>query len=109
MSESVFFRKWIAQLKALKSDYDVTYEVSKEYPIKFQKSEDIKLSFVNVADTHLIDKDIAMHNLANIFEDIANSSETFDALLMAGDLAEYGRKKEYARFFNVFDKQKISL
>lgn len=106
MSESVFVTKWVAQLKALKSDYDVTYKVSEDDPIKFENSEGVKLSFAAIADTHLIDNDIATENLANVFEDIENSPEAFDALLMAGDLAEYGRKKEYARFFKVFDEYK---
>jgi len=94
-------------LKALNPKYDVVYEVSKDEPIVFKDSENVKLSFATIADTHLIDNEIAEKNLANVFEDIGNSKEKFDAFLMAGDIAEYGKKKEYNRFFSVTDKQKV--
>jgi len=94
-------------LKALNPKYDVVYEVSKDEPIVFTDSEHVKLSLATIADTHLIDNEIAEKNLANVFEDIGNSKEKFDAFLMAGDIAEYGKKKEYNRFFSVTDKQKV--
>ena len=94
-------------MKALNPKYDVVYEVSKDEPIVFKDSENVKLSFATIADTHLIDNEIAEKNLANVFEDIGNSKEKFDAFLMAGDIAEYGKKKEYNRFFSVTDKQKV--
>ncbi len=107
MSLKTFYIKWEAQLKALNPKYDVVYEVSKDEPIEFKDRENVKLSFAAIADTHLIDNEIAEKNLANVFEDIGNSKENFDAFLMAGDIAEYGRKKEYQRFFSVTDKQTV--
>lgn len=107
MSLKTFITKWEAQLKAVNPNYDVAYEVSKEEPIKFKDSENVKLSFAMIADTHLVDNDIATKNLANVFEDIGNSEEKLDAFLMAGDIAEYGRKKEYDRFFGITDKQTV--
>ncbi len=107
MSLKTFYIKWEAQLKALNPKYDVVYEVSKDEPIVFKDSENVKLSFATIADTHLIDNEIAEKNLANVFEDIGNSKEKFDAFLMAGDIAEYGKKKEYNRFFGVTDKQDV--
>ena len=107
MSLKTFIVKWEAQLKALNPKYDVHYEVSKDEPITFKDSENVRLSFATIADTHLIDNEIAEKNLANVFEDIANSKEKFDAFLMAGDIAEYGKKKEYKRFFSVTDKQTV--
>ena len=105
MSLKTFYIKWEAQLKAINPKYDVQYEVSKDEPIVFKDSENVRLSFATIADTHLIDNEIAEKNLANVFEDIGNSKEKLDAFLMAGDIAEYGRKKEYQRFFSVTDKQ----
>ena len=107
MSLKTFIVKWEAQLKALNPKYDVHYEVSKDEPIVFKDSENVKLSFATIADTHLIDNEASEKNLANVFEDIGNSKEKFDAFLMAGDIAEYGLKKEYKRFFRVVDNQKV--
>lgn len=107
MSLKTFIVKWEAQLKALNPKYDVHYEVSKDEPIVFKDSENVKLSFATIADTHLIDNEASEKNLANVFEDIGNSKEKFDAFLMVGDIAEYGLKKEYQRFFRVVDNQKV--
>lgn len=107
MSLKTFYIKWEAQLKAVNPKYDVVYEVSKDEPITFKDSENVRLSFATIADTHLIDNEIAEKNLANVFEDIGNSKEKFDAFLMAGDIAEYGLKNEYKRFFSVVDNQKV--
>ena len=107
MSLKTFYIKWEAQLKAVNPKYDVAYEVSKDEPITFKDSENVRLSFATIADTHLVDNEIAEKNLANTFEDIGNSKEKFDAFLLAGDIAEYGRKKEYNRFFSVTDKQTV--
>ncbi len=107
MSLKTFIVKWEAQLKAVNPKYDVVYEVSKDEPIAFKDSENVRLSFATIADTHLVDNQIAEKNLANVFEDISNSKEKFDAFLMAGDIAEYGRKKEYNRFFSVTDRQNV--
>ena len=90
MSLKTFIVKWEAQLKALNPKYDVHYEVSKDEPIVFKDSENVKLSFATIADTHLIDNEASEKYLANVFEDIGNSKEKFDAFLMAGDIAEYG-------------------
>ena len=107
MSLKTFYIKWEAQLKAVNPKYDVVYEVSKDEPIAFKDSENVRLSFATIADTHLVDNEIAEKNLANTFEDLGNSKEKFDAFLLAGDIAEYGRKKEYNRFFSVTDKQTV--
>ena len=107
MSLKTFYIKWEAQLKAVNPNYDVAYEVSRDEPILFKDSENVRLSFVTIADTHLVDNDIAEKNLANVFEDVGNSKEKLDAFLIAGDIAEYGRKKEYNRFFSVTDKQTV--
>lgn len=104
MSKDIFITKYVAQLKALSPKYDVVYDVSKDEPIVFKDSENVKLSFAMIADTHLIDNEIAEKNLANVFVDVKNSKEKFDALLMAGDIAEYGKKKEYQRFFRAVDE-----
>ena len=107
MSFKIFITKYIAQAKALSPKYDTIYTVSKDEPIVFEDSEKVRLSFATIADTHLVDNEGSEKNLANFFEDIGNSKEKFDAFLIAGDIAEYGKKKEYRRFFKVTDNQKV--
>lgn len=97
--------QYINQLKALNPKYDVRYTLNKDEPIKFENSENVRLSFATIADTHVISNPVSFENLSNIFEDCKNSKENWDALLMAGDVAEYGRLKEYEGFFSVFDKK----
>lgn len=106
MSFKDYISKNVNQLKAVSPDYDVCYEHSEASPIKFNNPQEVLLSFACIADTHLPDRDSAEHNLENLFKDIAISQNPFDAVLVAGDIADYGLAKEYARFFRVFDKHK---
>lgn len=106
MSLKTFIDKYRNQFKAMASDYDQPFELSKEDPIEFIDSENVRLTFANIADTHLIDNESATINLDNFFQDISNAKGNFDAVLIAGDLTDYGKVTEYNRFFNVFDKYK---
>lgn len=103
------YNKYAAQLKAINPKYDVVYEVSKEEPIVFEDSSNVKLAVAAIADTHLPNREQAELNLANTFEDISNSPEKFDVFLMAGDIADYSFKSEYTRFFRVLDKFKDKM
>ncbi len=98
-----------AQLQAINPKYDVIYSVSDENPIVFEDSESVRLSAAIIADTHLPNRPAAEANLENAFKDIANSPEKFDAFLMAGDIADYGFRSEYKRFFRAFDKFKNDI
>ena len=106
MSAKIFIDKYIKQFKAMNPKYDVVYTVSKDDPITFEDSENVKLSMAIIADTHLPNRESAEKNLENTFEDLANSKESFDAFLLAGDIADYGTDNEYGRFFRVLDKYK---
>lgn len=106
MSFKIFVAKYIAQFKAMNPKYDVIYTVSKEDPIRFEEADALKMAFACMADTHLPNRESAEKNLGNFFEDLGNSEVSFDAALMAGDIADYGFKKEYNRFFRVLDAQK---
>lgn len=103
MSLKTFIDKYRNQLMAMAPDYDVPFEHCSDYPMDFNGAN---LAFACIADTHLIDNDSATVNLNNFFEDVDQSVNKIDAVLLAGDIAEYGKNAEYARFFNVFDKQK---
>lgn len=109
MSFETFVDKYRKQFKAMAPDYDVPFELSTNNPIKVNSVEDLKLSFACIADTHLIDKESATVNLENFFTDVLSAPNKFDAALLAGDISEYGKKAEYKRFFDVFDKYKNML
>lgn len=107
MAGEIFFNKYAKQIQAMSPKYDVVYTVSKDDPIVFEDSENVKLSMAIIADTHLPNREAAELNLSNCFEDLANSKEKFDAWLIAGDVADYGTNNEYERFFRVLDNQNV--
>lgn len=104
-----FLAKYEKQFRAMNPKYDVIYELSEDEPIAFFDSVNIKLAFACIADTHLPDRESAERNLENAFLDVLNSPEKIDALLLAGDIADYGLQSEYERFFRVFDKYSDKL
>lgn len=107
MSLRIFVLKYVAQLKALNPKYDKFYDLSSESnPVVYQDRDNLRLSFACIADTHLPNRESASANLQNVFDDAVRSGASFDALLMAGDIADYGFRSEYNRFFSVLDKQK---
>jgi hypothetical protein len=79
MSLQTFIDKYRNQFKAMASDYDQPFELSKDYPIDFADGKNVRLTFANIADTHLIDNESATINLGNFFEDISSSKSKFDA------------------------------
>lgn len=106
MSAKFVIEKYVKQFKAMNPKYDVFYTVSKDEPITFEDSENVKLSMAIIADTHLPNRESAEKNLENTFKDMDNSKKKFDAFLLAGDIADYGTDNEYNRFFRVLDKYK---
>ncbi len=104
MKEPLLVTKYKYQLQAAMPNYDVAVPYSNENPIEFENSENVKLSFAAIADTHIVNNEFAFSNLQNIFEDMKNAKNSFNALLLAGDIAEYSRKKEYEGFFKAYDK-----
>jgi hypothetical protein len=63
MSLEIFLTKYKAQLQALLPSSEVEYELSTENPIKFTDSENIKLAFACIADTHFSKKEYLAHNV----------------------------------------------
>ncbi len=106
MSAEIFIKKYIAQFKALSPKYDIIYEVSKDTPIVFEDRDNVRMSMAIIADTHLPNRESAEKNLGNVFIDLENSPEKFDAFLLAGDLADFGTKNEYNRIFSALSNQK---
>ncbi len=108
MSAKIFIMKYIAQLKALNPKYDKVFDLASESnPVIYQDRDNLRLSFAMIADTHLPNRESASLNLNNFFLDAEKSGAKYDALLMAGDIADYGFRSEYKRFFDVLDSQKV--
>ena len=106
MSAKFFIQKYVAQLKALNPKYDTIFELhSEENPVIYQDRENLRLSFAMIADTHLPNRESASANLNNFFLDAEKSGAEYDAMLMAGDIADWGFNSEYDRVFDVMDKQ----
>ena len=107
MSLKIFVLKYVAQLKALNPKYDKVFELQSENnPVIYQDRDNLRLSFATIADTHLPNRESASLNLNNLILDAEKSKADYDALLIAGDLADWGFNSEYNRFFDVLDKQK---
>ncbi len=100
--------KYKKQFQAALPKYDTVYDVKTDEPIRFSDSDNIRLSMAIIADTHLPNRESAEKNLGNIFKDLSNSPESFDAFLMAGDIVDYGTNKEYERFFRALDRQNVT-
>ena len=108
MSLDILITKYAKQFQALSPKYDTVYTVKKDCPIIFEDKEKLRLSMAIIADTHLPNRESAEKNLLNTFVDLENSGESFDAFLMAGDIADYGTAREYRSFFRVLDNQKVT-
>jgi len=109
MAVPFFVEKYVKQFKAMNPKYDTVYELSYDEPVVFENRDNILLSFAVIADTHLPDRESAEKNLENAFLDVLASEDKVNALLLAGDVADYGLKGEYERFFRVFRKYKDEL
>ena len=68
---------------------------STETPVEFQDAEDCRMSFVALADTHVRDTKINNFYLESGLQDMANAKDGFDALVIAGDLSEFGDSYSY--------------
>ncbi len=64
-------------------------------PIIFKDSETVQMSAVLYADTHIRNTAFSGYFFDCGFEDINNSEEEFDALVIAGDITEFGDLESY--------------
>ncbi|MGN0468717.1 MAG: metallophosphoesterase family protein [Acutalibacteraceae bacterium] len=74
-------------------------------PIKFKDSDSVQLSFVAIADTHTRDDAFQGYYLSRFFDDLENTDENFDAVIIAGDLTDNGFNSEYDVLFKYLDNQ----
>ncbi|MGN1418547.1 MAG: metallophosphoesterase family protein [Acutalibacteraceae bacterium] len=74
-------------------------------PIKFKDSDSVLLSFAAISDTHTRDDAFQGYYLSRFFDDLENSDENFDAVVIAGDLTDNGFNSEYDELFKYLDNQ----
>ena len=72
-----------------------TVQLSTAQPIKLVDPDNCKMAFVALADTHLRDTAFQPHLFANGLADIDNAETPFDALVIAGDISEFGDGPSY--------------
>ena len=102
------FRKIFAVFAALFISLGWLTGPSTENPIQFKDSENVRLSFAAVSDVHVLGESITEFRFENLFKDLSNSKEKFDAVVIAGDLTEMGFNCEYETFFKVLDNQTVT-
>lgn len=84
-----------------------TIELSTENPIKLVDPDNCRMSFVAFADTHLRDTAFQPHLFANGLADIDNAETPFDALVIAGDISEFGDGPSYDVTWAALDNSEI--
>ncbi|MBR5437361.1 MAG: metallophosphoesterase [Clostridia bacterium] len=77
---------------------------SAEEPITLVDEENVKLSAVVFADTHLAPTGISPYRFDCGLEDIRNSGIDFDAFVIAGDISELGDDISYELMWEALDK-----
>lgn len=71
--------------------------------ITFKDEQSVELSFAALSDTHMKNNSFRPYYLQRFFNDIDNSNTDLDALLIAGDLTNSGKKNQYSALFDVLD------
>ena len=84
-----------------------TVQLSTENPIKLVDPENCTMSFVAFADTHLRDTAFQPHLFANGLADIDNAETPFDALVIAGDISEFGDAPSYEVTWEALENSEI--
>ena len=84
------FRKIFAAFVAIFISLGWLTGPSTSEPIKFSNSDKVKLSFALVSDTHVLGESVTEFRFENLFKDLSNSGENFNAVVIAGDLVELG-------------------
>lgn len=107
MLTAFVIKKILAGILSLMISLGVITAPSTADPITFKNSEEVQLSFVAVSDIHIFDDSFTSYNFNRLFEDVGNSSESIDAIVMAGDLVENGLTDEYNAFFKVLDEETV--
>lgn len=102
------FRKIFAVFVAIFISLGWMTGPSTDEPIRFSNSDKVNLSFALVSDTHLLGESVTEFRFESLFKDLSNSEESFNAVVIAGDLVELGLGCEYENFFKVLDGQTVT-
>lgn len=83
-------------------------EPSTADPIVFKDSNNVQMSAVLLADTHIRNTAFSEYFLNCGLQDINNSEEEFDALVIAGDLTEFGDSDSYDILWNSLESFSVA-
>lgn len=78
--------------------------VATDEPITLKDADNVNMSFVALADTHIRPTGFSPYWLDCGFEDMKNSGIDFDALVIAGDISELGDSLSYELTWESIDK-----
>lgn len=87
--------------------FGASVQLSTENPIKLVDPDNCRMSFVAFADTHIRDTAFQPHLFANGLADIDNAATPFDALVIAGDISEFGDGPSYDVTWEALDNSEI--
>lgn len=107
MLTSLVIRKILSWILALFISTGIIAPVSTDNPIRFKDSDSVRMSFVAVSDVHVLDDSFTTYNLSRMFEDVKNSGEKMDAVVISGDLTESGLKDESNALYKMLDAQTV--
>ena len=87
--------------------FGFTVEHAAENPISFSFPEGCNMSFVALADVHMRDTAFQPYLLENGLKDIDNATDKFDALVIAGDISEFGDGPSYDVIWKLLENSEI--
>lgn len=96
---------FFAILLSLAMLFGIISPQSTDSKFEFKDEENLKLSFAAISDTHMKNNAFQPYYFQRLFDDIGNCEIDLDALLIAGDLANSGKKNQYNALFDVLDSQ----
>lgn len=75
--------------------------------LKATDSENIRLCFSAISDSHITESDARVTMLEQAFKDMSRENSPLDAVVMAGDLTDHGEKVMFDRFFSAVGTSKV--
>ncbi len=82
--------------------------VPSDNTITFKNSDDVKLSAVYLSDTHIKNDSVSVQQLKQAFDDINASEESFDVVVLTGDITDGGDTACFNLAWNTVENAKLS-
>ena len=100
---AVIFQELMSIVLSLGIAFGLFAPAATDDPIAFQNAEECQMAFVALADVHVRETKINTYYLEAGLTDMGNSDGEFDALVIAGDLSEFGDGYSYDALWEKLD------